>query len=120
MSHELTKKQVVAEIVKAGKDPIYFINNYAKISHPMKGLIPFKVFDYQEDLLRDFNDYRFNVILKARQLGISTITAAYIVWLMMFPSHDPRGRFLIMCFTFLTKLAAVPNLVAMTRMFLSL
>ena len=32
----------------------------------------------------DFNDYRFNVILKARQLGISTITAAYAAWLMLF------------------------------------
>ena len=29
-------------------------------------------------------DYRFNVILKARQLGISTVSAAYIVWLMLF------------------------------------
>ena len=104
MTHELTKKQIVAEIVKAGKDPVYFINNYAKISHPMKGLIPFKVFDYQEDLLRDFNDYRFNVILKARQLGISTITAAYIVWLMMF--HKDKNILVIA-----TKFGTAANLV---------
>ena len=35
-------------------------------------------------MLRDFNDHRFNVILKARQLGISTTTAAYVAWMMMF------------------------------------
>jgi hypothetical protein len=80
----LTKKEIVAEILKSGKNPDYFINNYVKISHPMEGLIPFKTYDFQKQLLEDFNDYRFNVILKARQLGISTITAAYAAWLMLF------------------------------------
>jgi hypothetical protein len=84
MSAGLSKKETVKEIVKCGKDPAYFINNYARISHPLKGLIPFKTYPFQDDLLVDFNDYRFNVILKARQLGISTITAAYIVWLLLF------------------------------------
>tara|TARA_R110000824_G_scaffold5923_1_gene27052 strand:- start:28968 stop:30554 length:1587 start_codon:yes stop_codon:yes gene_type:complete len=84
MSYQLTKKEITKELLKCGKDPTYFINSYCKISHPMQGLIPFKLYDYQEDLIEDFNDYRFNIILKARQLGISTITAAYVVWLMMF------------------------------------
>ena len=44
----------------------------------------FKTYDYQDDLLNDFNDYRFNIINKGRQLGISTITAGYIVWMMLF------------------------------------
>ena len=80
----LTKKEIIQEIVKSGKDPKYFVNNYTKISHPIRGLIPFKTYDFQNQLLDDFNDYRFNVILKARQLGISTISAAYISWLMLF------------------------------------
>ena len=80
----LTKKEIITEIVKCGKDASYFINNYARISHPMKGLIPFKTYPYQDDILNDFNDHRFVIVLKARQLGISTITAAYIVWLMLF------------------------------------
>ena len=83
MGYQLTKQEIIKEIVKSGKDPVYFINNYAKISHPVRGLIPFKTYDFQDDLLKDFNDYRFNVILKARQLGISTICAAYVVWMMM-------------------------------------
>tara|TARA_R110000824_G_scaffold188779_2_gene370136 strand:- start:6433 stop:7995 length:1563 start_codon:yes stop_codon:yes gene_type:complete len=72
------------EIIKCGKDPSYFINNYARIAHPIEGLIPFKTYDYQDDLIRTFDDHRFTVILKARQLGISTITAAYVVWMMLF------------------------------------
>ena len=76
---KLTKNEIVKELVKCGKDPQYFIDNYCKISHPMHGQIPFKTYDYQKDMLQSFNDYRFNVILKARQLGISTISAAYVV-----------------------------------------
>jgi hypothetical protein len=84
MGYTLSKKEILAELVKAGKDPVYFTTNYCRISHPQRGLIPFKAYDYQQELLKNFNDYRFNLILKARQLGISTVTAAYIVWLMIF------------------------------------
>ena len=84
MAQYLTKQQILKEIIQCGKDPVYFLNNYAKISHPMHGLIPFRTYHFQDDLLQSFNDHRFNVILKARQLGISTITAGYVVWLMLF------------------------------------
>ena len=84
MSFQLDKKQQVNEILKCGKDPSYFLKTYARISHPMHGLMLFKTYDYQDVLLNDFNDYRFNVINKGRQLGISTITAGYIVWMMLF------------------------------------
>ena len=57
MSYTLSKKEIVAEILKCGKDPVYFIDNYARISHPIEGLIPFKTYPYQADLVQDFNDY---------------------------------------------------------------
>ena len=104
MSFELTKKQKVQEILKCGKDPAYFLRNYARISHPMHGLILFNTYDFQDVLLNDFNDHRFNVILKARQLGISTITAGYISWLMLF--HKDKS-ILVMA----TKFATAGNLV---------
>ena len=84
MGHELSKNEIIAEVVKSGKDAAYFINTYARISHPLDGDIPFNMYDYQEDLVGNFNEHRFNVILKARQLGISTVTGAYIAWLMIF------------------------------------
>jgi len=104
MPFSLTKEQILKEIVKSGKDPVYFINNYAKISHPMRGLIPFKTYDFQTDLISDFNDNRFTVILKARQLGISTITAAYVAWMMMF--HRDKNVLVIA-----TKFGTAANLV---------
>lgn len=73
-----------AEIIRCGKDPHYFINKYVRIQHPVRGLIPFKTFDYQDQMIQDYLDHRFNVILKARQLGISEVTASYAAWLMLF------------------------------------
>lgn len=104
MSYQLTKKEIVKEIIQSGKDPSYFINNYCRISHPMKGQIVFRTYPYQDDLLKDFNDYRFNVILKARQLGISTICAAYCVWFMLF--HKEKNILVLA-----TKLSTATNLV---------
>ena len=66
MAYKISKKEVLAEIVKCGKDPDFFINSYARISHPIKGLVPFNTYDFQSQLLKDFNDHRFNVILKGR------------------------------------------------------
>jgi len=104
MSFQLDRKQQVKEILKCGKDPVYFLKTYARISHPMHGLILFDTYDFQDVLLQDFNDHRFNVILKARQLGISTITAGYITWLMLF--HRDKS-ILVMA----TKFATAGNLV---------
>ena len=104
MSNKLTKQEILKEVVKSGKNPSYFINNYAKISHPMEGLIPFNTYEFQDQLVQDFNDYRFNVILKARQLGISTITAAYIAWMMLF--HRDKNVLVVA-----TKFGTAANLV---------
>ena len=104
MSSVLSKQEIIAEVVRAGKDPVYFIDNYCRISHPQLGLIPFKTYDFQSTLVGLFNDHRFNVILKARQLGISTISAAYIAWLMMF--HRDKNVLVIA-----TKFQTAANLV---------
>jgi hypothetical protein len=98
MTLKLSKQEIVKEIVKSGKDPVYFINNYCRISHPLRGL-----------LIKDFNDYRFNIILKARQLGISTISAAYAVWFMLF--HKEKN-ILVMA----TKFTTAANLVKKVKM----
>ena len=78
------KKRQVEEIIKCGKDPIYFFNTYVKIQHPTRGLVPFDTFPFQDDCVQDFIDHKFNIILKSRQLGISTLSAAYAVWLSLF------------------------------------
>ena len=99
-----SKQEIMAEIIRCGKDPVYFCNKYAKISHPMRGLISFNMYDFQESTLENFKDNRFSIILKARQLGISTTVAAYVCWMMLF--HQDKNVLVVA-----TKLGTAANLV---------
>jgi hypothetical protein len=71
---------------KCKKDPIYFINTYCYISHPFKGTIKFKLWDFQKELIKVFLDpeYRLTTIIKSRQLGVSTLYSAITLWLINF------------------------------------
>ena len=69
---------------KCAQDPVYFMRKFCKIQHPTRGKIPFDLYDFQEGVLNDFKDNRFNVVLKSRQLGISTLVAGYSLWKMIF------------------------------------
>ena len=79
-----TKQRQVKEIIKCGKEPVYFFNKYCKIQHATRGTLPFNTYPFQDDCVKQFNDNRFNVIVKSRQLGLSTLVAAYAVWLAIF------------------------------------
>ena len=81
---EQIKDVIKQEYIKCAKDPVYFLMKYCMIQHPIRGKIPFALYEFQQETVRDFVDNRFNVILKARQLGISTLTAGYSLWLMTF------------------------------------
>lgn len=82
-----TLKDIIkAEYVKCAKDPVYFMKKYCLIQHPTRGKIPFKLFAYQEELIEDVQDNDRVVILKSRQLGISTLSAGYSLWMMLFHS----------------------------------
>jgi len=80
----MLKANIVKEIIACGKNPEYFINKYVKVEHPLRGIIPFKLYDYQTDILKDLLQNRFNIVNKGRQLGLSTLLAAYCTWLMLF------------------------------------
>jgi len=80
-----TLKQIIAEeYQRCAKDPIYFMRKYCMIQHPVRGKIPFHLFPYQEDTLTDFKDHRYNIVLKSRQTGISTLVAGFSLWKMLF------------------------------------
>lgn len=72
------------EIVKCGTDPLYFLKRYCYISHPKRGLIKFDTFPFQDDCIKEFETHRFNIVLKSRQLGLSTICAGYCLWMALF------------------------------------
>ena len=78
-------KQIIKEeYIKCAKDPVYFFKKYCYIQHPSRGKILFNLYDFQEDLMDAVSENRYNVILKSRQLGISTLSAGYSLWLMLF------------------------------------
>ena len=78
-------KQIIAtEYKRCAADPIYFMRKYCMIQHPVRGKIPFQLYPFQETTLVDFKNHRYNVILKSRQTGISTLTAGFSLWKMLF------------------------------------
>ena len=91
MSTGITQKKSLKEIVaeeykKCAVDPIHFMKKYCMIQHPVRGKIPFHLFPFQEKTLTEFKDNRFNIVLKSRQTGISTLSAGYALWRMIFNS----------------------------------
>jgi len=78
-------KEIISdEYRKCSLDPIYFMKKYCVIQHPTRGKIPFHLYPFQENCLTDFKEDRFNIILKSRQLGLSTLSAGFILWKMLF------------------------------------
>jgi len=49
-----------------------------------KGRVPLDLFDYQSEALETFRDNRYVIVLKARQLGLTTIAMAYALWMLLF------------------------------------
>jgi len=86
---DITQKKTIKEIIAeqyglCAKDYKYFIKKYCFIQHPVRGKIPFILYEYQEKILDEFINHRYNIILKSRQLGLSTVVANYALWLMTF------------------------------------
>jgi len=79
-----SKQEQIEEIIKCGKDPVYFMKRYCKIQHPERGLLPFETYPFQDECVGKFLEHRLNIILKSRQLGLSTLCAAYAAWLAIF------------------------------------
>lgn len=77
----------IKSIIKKCKNSAYFIDNYCKVKHPTAGVIPFRLFKYQQDNLRKFAQNRFVIYTKTRQCGISTLTGAHALQFAMFNNH---------------------------------
>lgn len=72
------------EWIKCGVDIVYLTQKYVKIISIDDGVIPFKLYDYQEDLLNLYNDNRFVISMQARQSGKTQTTAAFMLHFAMF------------------------------------
>ena len=74
----------VQEFIKCKRDPIYFAKNYIKIVSLDEGLVHFKMWDFQEELIRNFHENRFNICKMPRQTGKSTTCVAYLLHYIVF------------------------------------
>ena len=80
---EFTKEQIL-EFEKCSKDPIYFMKNYIQIVSLDEGLIPFKMYDFQEHIVRTIHDNRFTICKLPRQSGKSTTVVSYLLHYALF------------------------------------
>ena len=80
---EFTEEQL-KEYIKCSQDPVYFIRTYIRIVSLDEGLIPFAMYDFQEEMVQKFHDNRFNIAKLPRQSGKSTILPSYLLRYVLF------------------------------------
>lgn len=76
--------EMIMQLARCRKDPVYFIRNFVKVQHPTRGTIPFNMYEYQERYVRCLEDNRFVVTLQPRQCGKTVTTAMYLLWYACF------------------------------------
>lgn len=95
-SQDQTKlKEIIRQEYKNCLQTIpHFIKKYVQIEHPQKGRIPFGLYLFQEKVVNLFGaQHKYIVLNKSRQLGVSTLVAAYALWLMLF--HENKNILVI-------------------------
>ena len=80
---EFTSKEI-EEYIKCQKDPVYFTKNYIKIVSLDQGLVPFDMYKFQEKLIKNFHEHRFNICKMPRQSGKSTTVVSYLLHYAIF------------------------------------
>jgi hypothetical protein len=82
-SIEFTQEQIL-EFVKCQEDPVYFANKYIKIVSLDEGLTQFHPYHFQERLINNFHNNRFNICKMPRQTGKSTTVVSYLLHYAVF------------------------------------
>jgi len=80
---EFTEENVI-EFLKCKDDPVYFARTYIKIVSLDEGLVPFNMYPFQEKLIQNFHDSRFNICKMPRQTGKSTTCVSYLLHYAVF------------------------------------
>ena len=80
-------KDNILEYQKCMENPIYFIKNYIKIVSLDEGLVPFEMYDFQEDIVDTIHNDRFTICKMPRQSGKSTTMVSYILHYILFNNN---------------------------------
>ena len=87
---EFTEEQIL-EFLKCKDDPVYFANNYVKIVTLDHGLQTFKPYHFQEKLIKNFHENRFNICKMPRQTGKSTTVVSFLLHYAVFNDNVNIG-----------------------------
>ena len=80
---EFTQEQIL-EFMACKNDPVYFAQKHVKIVTLDHGLMPFEPYDFQQELINNFHDNRFNICKMPRQTGKSTTVISYLLHYLLF------------------------------------
>ena len=80
---EFSEENII-EFLKCKDDPVYFSKKYIKIVSLDEGLVPFDLYPFQEKLVRNFHENRFNICKMPRQTGKSTTVVSYLLHYAIF------------------------------------
>ena len=107
MSEDL--RQIIKdEYIACAKDPSHFMRKYCFIQHPQRGRVIFNLYPFQGKVLNLWRDNPYSIVLKSRQLGISTLAAGYSLWWMLF--HKDKN---VLCLA--TKQETAKNMVTKVK-----
>ena len=108
MSEANIKEIIKQEYIKCVQDPAHFMKKYCHIQHPQRGRVLFNLYPFQDKVLHLLRDNPYSIILKSRQLGISTLAAGHSLWLMLF--HKDKN---VLCIA--TKQETAKNMVTKVK-----
>lgn len=77
-------EHLISEYKKCKDDPIYFTRTYMKLINLDRGLVPFEVYPYQENIIKSIHENRYTVVCTSRQAGKTSAFAAYILHHILF------------------------------------
>lgn len=83
VEHAYTQEEV-DEYIRCSKDPVYFAERYIKIVNVDRGLMPFEMWDFQKEMIRTYHEHRFSITKCPRQVGKTTTSVAYLLWVTLF------------------------------------
>jgi hypothetical protein len=78
-----TEKEI-KELAKCSIDPLYFMKNFVRVQHPLRGAVPLIPYNYQTEIINNIQNYKDNIILLGRQMGKTEAVASYILWYTLF------------------------------------
>ena len=76
--------EAVEDYKKCMESPLYFIKKYVQIVNVDRGLVPFDMWDFQEDMINNFHNERFVICKMPRQTGKSTTIISYLLHYVLF------------------------------------